>query len=128
MTKEPLDGDAIFVLREFMTPLECNALIAHSENRGYEEATITTAAGAVMNKGVRNNRRFIEDDPRLATRLWLRAKSLLPERVGQRQAVGFNERLRYYRYDMGQQFARHSDGAFRRPNGERSHVHGLPQR
>src|SRR6185369_7473946 len=34
--------------------------------------------------------------------------------------VAFNERLRLYRYDIGQQFDWHRDGYFQRPNGERS--------
>ena len=37
------------------------------------------------------------------------------------KAVGLNERFRFYRYDPGQRFARHTDGSFRRDNGEQSH-------
>lgn len=37
-----------------------------------------------------------------------------------RQAIGLNERFRFYRYDPGQQFATHMDGSFVRQNGERS--------
>ena len=33
-----------------------------------------------------------------------------------------NERLRFYRYDIGQQFDWHYDGAFERDNGERSQL------
>ena len=34
--------------------------------------------------------------------------------------MGVNERLRFYRYDVGQQFEWHYDGHFERDNGERS--------
>ena len=34
---------------------------------------------------------------------------------------GLNERFRFYRYDVGQRFAPHTDGYFERTNGERSH-------
>jgi predicted 2-oxoglutarate/Fe(II)-dependent dioxygenase YbiX len=36
------------------------------------------------------------------------------------RAVGLNERFRFYRYDPGQRFAPHTDGCFRRDNGEQS--------
>jgi predicted 2-oxoglutarate/Fe(II)-dependent dioxygenase YbiX len=122
MTKESLDGDYIFVLRNFLTPQECAEFIAQSEQAGYEEATITTAAGFVMNKDVRDNARLIQDDPELAARLWQRAESFLPRRIRSWQSGGFNERFRFYRYDPGQQFAPHWDGCFRRDNGEQSQL------
>ena len=34
--------------------------------------------------------------------------------------IGLNERFRFYRYDPGEQFAPHTDGCFRRDNGEES--------
>lgn len=37
-----------------------------------------------------------------------------------RQAIGLNERFRFYRYEVGQYFAPHIDGHFARPDGERS--------
>jgi len=121
-TKEPLDGDYIFVIRNFCTPQECDAFIAQSEQSGYEEATITTAAGFVMRKDVRDNARLILDDTELAAGLWKRAAEFLPGRIRNWQAVGFNERFRFYRYDTGQKFAPHWDGAFHRDNGEQSQL------
>jgi hypothetical protein len=41
-------------------------------------------------------------------------------RRGDFTAVGVNERLRFYRYDVGEQFEWHYDGCFERENGERS--------
>lgn len=121
-TKEPLDGDYIFVLRNFCTPEECAAFIAQSEQAGYDEATITTASGFVMDKDVRDNARLILDDVELARRLWQRAQEFLPGRMRNWQATGFNERFRFYRYDPGQKFAPHWDGCFRRDNGEQSQL------
>jgi predicted 2-oxoglutarate/Fe(II)-dependent dioxygenase YbiX len=122
MIRESLDGDFIFVIRNFLTPEECDAFIAQSEKAGYEEATITTAEGAVMDKDVRDNARLILDDNELAARLWRRAEPFLPARLRNWQAVGFNERFRFYRYDVGQQFAPHWDGCFHRDNGEQSQL------
>ena len=122
MTRESLNGDSVFVIRDFAASSECDSFIAQSESSGYEEASITTATGPVMNKGIRNNSRLIHDDPELADRLWQRAKPFLPARIGAWRATGFNERFRYYRYDPGQQFAPHGDGSFCRDNGEESQL------
>ena len=93
-----------------------------SEDAGYEEATITTASGFVMAKEIRNNARLIVDNPSLADQWWTRAAAFLPPNIGACRAVGFNERLRFYRYDSEQRFAPHFDGAFTRPSGERSQL------
>jgi predicted 2-oxoglutarate/Fe(II)-dependent dioxygenase YbiX len=122
MIKELLDGEYIFIIRDFCTPQECAAFIAQSEEAGYAEATITTAAGFVMRKDVRDNARLILDDTELAVRLWKRAEPFLPARIRSWQACGFNERFRFYRYDPGQKFAPHWDGCFQRDNGEESQL------
>jgi 2OG-Fe(II) oxygenase superfamily len=122
VTKESLDGDLIFVIRDFTTPLECDAFIAKSEKIGYEEATINTAAGVVMDKDIRDNSRLVQDDPEMAARLGRQAEPFLPSGIENWQLTGFNERFRYYRYDPGQQFAPHWDGFFRRENGEESRL------
>ena len=122
MTKESLDGDCVFLIRGFATPLECEAFIVHSEKAGYEDAAITTAQGFVMNKDVRDNSRLIEDDQPLADRLWQRARPFVPSPLNGWRAVALNERFRYYRYDRAQQFAPHGDGSFRRANGEESQL------
>jgi hypothetical protein len=120
MIKELLDGEHIFAIHKFSPPEECAAFIAQSERAGYAEATISTADGFVMNKDVRDNARLILDDADLAGRLWQRTRPFLPRQIRNWQIVGFNERFRFYRYDPGQKFAPHWDGAFYRDNGEQS--------
>lgn len=44
----------------------------------------------------------------------------MPLRRSDWTAIGVNERLRFYRYDVGQQFDWHRDGYFERDYGERS--------
>ncbi|MBZ0287412.1 MAG: 2OG-Fe(II) oxygenase [Anaerolineae bacterium] len=112
--------EGAFVLRYVLTAEECAAYIALSEQIGYEPATITTAAGAELRPDIRNNDRVIHDDPTLAEKLWPLVADALPPWVGDRPVVGFNERFRFYRYDPGQRFDWHFDGAFERENGERS--------
>jgi predicted 2-oxoglutarate/Fe(II)-dependent dioxygenase YbiX len=122
MDKHQLDGDRVFVVRGFLTPDECRSYVAESEHAGYEDATITTAGGAVMAKHIRDNARLIVDNSSLADEWWRRAGPLLPQRLRGRRAVGFNERFRFYRYEPGQRFAPHFDGHFSRENGERSQL------
>jgi predicted 2-oxoglutarate/Fe(II)-dependent dioxygenase YbiX len=68
---------------------------------------------------VRNNTRVMVDDFGLAARICERAKPYLPELLDVEWYLkGFNERLRYYRYESGQKFAPHYDGAFMRNKNE----------
>ena len=76
--------------------------------------------GPVLQPEVRNNSRVIFDDPELAQHFWERTASHLPRILSGRQAIGLNERFRFYRYVPGQQFAGHVDAPFRRANGESS--------
>jgi len=116
-----LDGPKLFVIRGFLTPEKCHGFVERSERLGYGDAPITTSVGFVMRKDIRDNSRVIVDDLDLAADWWHRAKSLLIEDWFGWKLVGLNERFRFYRYDIGQRFAPHTDGYFERPNGERSH-------
>ena len=113
-------GNYIVEIGDFLTPTRCDALIAHAEAIGFEEATVHTGAGHVLDKQTRNNDRVTSDDTALAAELWELAREHLPARFKGRDAVGLNERLRYYRYDPGQKFDWHQDGYYERENGERS--------
>src|SRR5262245_25413611 len=109
---EYLNGRKLFVIPQFLTPRECDAFIERSEQLGYNEAPINTAFGALVRKDVRDNQRILLDDPELADTWWERAKELLVEEWFGWKAVGFDERFRFYRYDVGQRFAPHMDGCF----------------
>jgi len=89
----------------FFSPEECAAHIALGERLGYEEAPVTTDSGAVFMKDVRNNDRVMLDDAARAVELWQHIAPFVPPRLQKKwQPVGLNERLRFYRYDPGQQF------------------------
>jgi hypothetical protein len=104
----------VFVVDDFLSVDECAAFIALSEGRGFDQATVGTAAGQVVAQDIRNNDRLIWDDPGLAQRWWQRARELFPPAFGQWHACGLNERFRFYRYRPGQKFAQHRDGSFER--------------
>jgi hypothetical protein len=103
--QEWIDGERVFVIRGFLTPEESEAHIASSEAAGYGDAPITTAKGF---------------DVALATTLFERARPFLPPRMERRYLLGFNERFRFYRYDVGQAFRLHYDGSFERSTFEAS--------
>lgn len=115
MRKELLtDRDDIFVVHDFLTPEECERYIARSEAAGYGDAPINSLGGPVIRKDFRNNERVIIDDFSLAADLWLRLRPFVPDSRGSWKAAALNERFRFYRYDPGQQFDWHFDGAFER--------------
>lgn len=120
MHQEPILGDSIFVIHDFLSPEECARHIEESERHGYGDAPITTAFGPMLRRDVRNNERVMVDDPDLAAAWFARAEPFLPRELGRWELVGLNERFRYYRYDRGQTFRRHYDGSYFRPNGEQS--------
>jgi len=111
----------ILTISEFFSLEECSAHIVASERGNYEEAPVSTGAGMVIMKDVRNNDRLIVDDAGLADDLWQRLGPFMPCVFKKKwQPVGVNERFRYYRYDIGQKFDWHTDGYYERENGERS--------
>lgn len=124
-----LDGDSldhtaplVFTLADVLSPDECTATIAQIEELGFEDAPITTARGFVMRPDVRNNTRVMFDDEALAAALFARIGGAIPARLCGRRAVGVNERFRCYRYEPGQRFAPHYDGAYTRSATERSEL------
>lgn len=103
-----------------LSPAECERLIARIEAEGPSLAPITTARGAVVDTGTRNNSRVMFDDPDLAALLYDRVRAHVPEEAMGMRAVSANERLRCYKYEPGQWFKPHHDGAFVRSRAERS--------
>ncbi len=116
-TRNPL----VVTLEGVLTAAHCAELIGRIEAAGPTTAPITTAAGFVHRPDVRNNTRVMFDDGALATQLFERVRAHVPARLeGQWHLCGANERLRCYRYEAGQYFAPHFDGAFTRHRHERS--------
>ena len=93
-----------------------------AERIGFQAATVNTAGGHELLPDWRNNTRVTLDDNDCASWLWQHAKEFIPQTIDDSTAVGVNERLRFYRYDPGQQFDWHTDGFFRRENGDQSRL------
>jgi hypothetical protein len=112
--------DEIFTVSAFFTPAECEACVQLAESHGFSDAPINSTFGPQLRKDVRNNTRVMIDDNARAQDMWQQVTEYVPGTIGNWRASGINERFRFYRYDIGQQFDWHYDGAFERPNGERS--------
>jgi len=104
----------IGTIDNFFSQAECDEAIAFGENHGFEDAMVTTNAGAVRLEDVRNNDRVIVDDATRAASLYERLATVLPAEFDSSRPVCLNERLRLYRYDVGQKFDWHRDGYFQR--------------
>ena len=118
---EHLFGGARFasVLDGVISPAECAALILETERRGYEAALLNMGGGSeAYRPDVRNNSRCIVDSPEFADALFARVAHALPAGFAPgARVVGFNERLRFLRYDPGETFKPHRDGVFARSHG-----------
>jgi 2-oxoglutarate-Fe(II)-dependent oxygenase superfamily protein len=112
------ESPLIFTIHDFLPPKECEESIAASEKIGYGDAPITTASGFEMRKDIRDNMRVMFDDVPLALKLFERARPFLPPRINHWELLALNERLRFYRYDLGQTFRPHYDGSFSRSRRE----------
>jgi hypothetical protein len=110
----------IFTIADVLSSDECREYIDWSESLGYETAPVSLAMGQVLRPDIRNNARVMIDSPERAADIWSRISADLPLVVDDRRAVGLNERLRFYRYGPGQRFAPHTDGCYRRSNGDES--------
>lgn len=105
---------------DIMSADECAAFRTRMDELGCLPAPITTPRGFVMRPDIRNNTRVIIDDEALAADLYRRIEAHVPAELADMRPVGANERFRCYRYDPGQRFAPHYDGAFRRSEVEES--------
>jgi prolyl 4-hydroxylase len=114
----------IFTINNLLSAAQCNALIAQAQAQGFEPAPINTFAGTEVRAEVRNNERCFFVDHALAQKMWQQVRHLVPPTFGAggHTAVGLNEGFRVYRYEPGQHFAWHKDGAYRRDNGEESRL------
>ncbi len=92
---------------------ECETLIKHSESIGYEKALIDAGDGRQeLAEDVRNSDRCMIDDAVVAAEIFRRVRHAVPEQYKGHAVRGLNERLRFLRYDPGQFFKPHYDGAY----------------
>ena len=115
-----LGGQFGVILDNVFSEEECRQLIAATESVGGYEAALVNVGGGMQAQipEVRNNDRYMRDDPELAKQIWTRIQPYCPQTWKGYPAVGLNERMRFLRYDPGQEFKEHCDGHYKRPNGK----------
>jgi len=134
-------GKFAIIEDDILSADECDALVNLAEREGFGAALLNVGGGQqVMATDVRRSSRCIIDSFDLASSLLERVRHLLPEtmhaasvrarlQVGpstdgeiEYRLAGLNERLRFLKYDPGDYFAPHMDGAYatRDGSGKRS--------
>ena len=116
---------AAFVIENFLTAEECQALIHLSEECGYEQALVNIGGAQKAVDAVRRSGRVLLDSKSGARVLFERLEPHLlalglehGPRGGWRRCVELNERLRFLKYDPGDYFKPHQDGRYVRERGE----------
>lgn len=112
---EFVDPD-VFTIAGVLSVAECVALIGRAESVGFDAASVRTQSGPKMMPNIRNNDRVNIDDHELAETMWSRVSSILPI-LDDKQPVGVDDHLRFYRYESGQEFKRHKDGSVSNDSG-----------
>jgi len=120
MKKEIL-GYHISAMDNFLSEEDCARYINMSEEKGYEKAGVNTEKGTVIVETVRSNNRILFKDEQMAGDIWGKIQDHVPARIGNSYAIGLNELFRFYKYEPGQQFRRHTDESFIRNESEASY-------
>jgi hypothetical protein len=108
------DAPLLWTVDDVYSPSECASFI-----RLIEESS---PALATNNPLYRDQDRVVRDDPGIAGDLFARLRPFLPATMGELLIVGLNERLRFYRYRVGQRFEPHTDHWYR-PNAFQITLH-----
>ncbi|CAF1214676.1 unnamed protein product [Rotaria sp. Silwood1] len=117
LPNEEDSGKLAFILLNVFTKEECSEWIKLTEERGYTSALVNIGLREILMTDVRNNDRCIIDDVNMANILFERIEPYLPKIWKDYKLVGLNERLRFLRYDRGQQFKGHMNGVYQRSDG-----------
>lgn len=109
-------GKLAFTVENVLTPLECMRLIDASEAEGFVAAGLGRTGEQSVATQFRDSGRLITEDFFLASKFFTRVQPFLPVVWQGRRILGLNEQLKFLRYNPGQKFVAHYDGAFCRPN------------
>lgn len=112
----------VWLIKNFLTEAECENLITFSEYKGYTEAEVSIEGASKMMKNIRNNDRLIYTDEIWAAKYWEKLKEYCPKNIENWEAIGLNEKFRFYKYSVNQRFKRHIDGRFKRNENEESRI------
>jgi len=104
--------DKIIMVEDFLTPKECQEYIDFSKSNGFTPATINTRQGHKVIEDIRNNYRFSYDSDELSQKLFDKIKPHLAKVPKNANLYGLNNRIHFFRYEVGQKYNWHFDGAY----------------
>lgn len=115
---------------DILTPDECQALIARSEETEWLAATVNSFGGRVVDEKIRNNDTAILRDDALVSLLYQRVLPHVPKTMSREDPTQQRRRevsvcglfapMRVYRYHPGQRFGLHQDQSYTREDGAQS--------
>jgi hypothetical protein len=103
----------LHLLKDILTPEECNLIIATAEKIGFTPDAPIRAEGE--NSILAHNFYWIVDET-FCSKLWTRVESYVPATVGGRKVRGLNRRFRVYRYVPGAEYRAHIGKSSLLPN------------
>lgn len=110
------NGSFARVVYGLLDESDCAELIDRINEKGFTPALVNIGRGRQQLKPfVRNGQRVIADSVALSTWLFQVLRPHLPEELCGGKLVELNDRLRFLCYTPGQEFAKHTDGNYRRP-------------
>lgn len=102
----------IIMVEDFLTPQECQEYIDFAKSNGFSPATINTSQGHKVIEEIRNNYRFSYDSDELSQKLFEKMKPYLSPMFQHHHLYGLNNRIHFFRYEVGQKYNWHFDGAY----------------
>ena len=115
----------IITIDNILSKNECNELIAAAEKVGFKPSPKSGGGhGQVVTTGARTSQFYVNDDLKLANKIWNLIKHAVPNnlhnikpvpymnsntRGDEFTPIGINEHIRYYKYDIGQIILKHDD-------------------
>lgn len=114
------------VQNNFLSKEKCQELITLSENAGYDEADISYATGAQMNKEYRDNSRCLIKNEELRLELEKLIMPFVPKTlpiikpggvIEQVEFLRLSGNFRFYKYEKSQKFKKHRDGNVQEEGG-----------
>ena len=109
-----------FILHDVLSHSECQQFIDVTTELGYHLDAPVSLPHSVRHN---TNINWIVE-PSIEREMWSRCEPHIPELVSNQPAVGLNARFRFYRYETGDFFKPHTDGAWpgsQVVNGELQH-------
>jgi len=134
----------ISVVPRFLRPDECRKLIELAEHKGFQRSMPSGGGhGRTGREDARNNSYVVVTDAALAERLFNRVRAFVPKDLtwlesspyfgaqggAEWTVCGVVDRLRFYKYEKGEEYPEHFDGSYKRDitldNGDQLRQHSF---